>query len=235
MKNNETYLQSSRLVLIEKINPLLCIMLNGIANTQMFSTEVVFLPDNKVLVYQESEKAARLIFGRKTSIVLVRVFIIDKIIDKKESLLVGNHYEEDGFNVNYEFNKASTINHGHGAQFFSENGQCSISSLVAIPKKGKNQFIKYCMDYDSLTIGEVSMELVPVFKIMFPFNINNVKDGTFLREFESKDNLYNLRKKSSIPLFKYYAQMYQEGLWVAFNHGKTTNKEINGLSTLIVK
>ena len=227
--NKDLLIQSSRIVLIEKSNPILSHILNDLISTQLFSTEVIPLPKNKVLVYQESIKAARFIFGNKTTVVIARVFILDEIINKK----ITKYYKEGEFRLNFNINSQTLSgNTASNQSFYCYDSQCQFSSLLAIPKSAKITLVKYFINYGELTIGELSLEKIPIFEIKYPFNFNNLQDGTFLKEFESKQHKYNLNNVARIDFFKKCVHLYEFGMWAEKNKtdfDNQLNKKMNGL------
>jgi hypothetical protein len=229
-KNSNTYihLNSSRIVLVEKSNKKLTWTLNFLVRTKYFHTEIIPFK-NKILVYQESNKAASFVFGKKKSnIVLARVIILEKILDKRSSV----YTEYSHFNISKDI-----CNRHYMRTLFSTGSQYSFSPLVAIPATAKSAFVKYCLNYEKLTYSNSNMELIPVFKIPVGFSWEGIQDGTFLDELnEKKAEKYKHVGEAlkscwaqEIRNFKYYVSLYGEGKWKAFNDERHCNRVLNSL------
>ncbi len=239
IKNNDY--TSSRVVLVEKSNRRLDLIMGFITRTKFLSTEVIPLSkeekkyigtsfkENKniVLVYQESKKLSSIIFRKKSSNIIIARIIILQIILNESSEIFHNVY-----NIN------PLINKSHYNQLFVSGNQFSFSMLLAIPASAKHEFIKSCLNYDLLDRNGLCMESFPVFKFPGYFSQNKLEDGTFLEELNPKfkalsyttaGKLLSMSHREELDIFKTYVSMYNKGMWGEMNKENNLNRELNEL------
>lgn len=219
LQSKNTDYTSSRVVLVEKHNIRLNAIMYFLTRTQLFSTEVIPLFKNTSLVYQESKKASVMIFGKNTSIVLVRVIILKQILNNNSSEIVNL----ENFNIN------TKIANTHYTGFSFNDSYFCFTPLIAIPASAKNTFINCCLNF-SINSKNI-FESIPIFRIPGFFSPEKMDDGTFLQEFKQNSNINNLIKnhwQEEVLLFKHYVYNYNEGLWMKINEKLNLNQQLNG-------
>jgi hypothetical protein len=248
--------QPTRLVLTEKSNPKLELFLKKIASKEMgFKTEVHPLPNNQFLVYQESHKLAKKIFyagkhvkaefktekeyntmRKNIPIVFVRVFIIKKIISKTSKFLKLSWYQDF-------YSEVETF-----SGLFIYGSQLSFSAIIAIPKDSasKKHFINYCLQYHYLRGKKLSLEAIPIYKLLYHpahYDINRKTLIDIIVDFEKRpketigDYLkarigkYRYMEEDTICDYENHISLYHDGTWEAHNkvHKNTLNKQLNML------
>lgn len=234
IRNSEVI--TPRIVLLEKYsNVFYNKVLNELINTELFSTEVIPLQNGNILVYQESLKAAHHVM-KSPSIVLVRVFILKKILTKYSILSTKND-----ISINVTFCKQQ----GVIDTFFVVGQQYSFSKLMFIPSSSKNNLINICIQKDAKNHSKLEtenqfvycslVEKFPIFRINFNFDYESLIRGKFLHNFNPQKfsigigaRLTSTMFQHSVSLFRSYVSCYNKGLWdVVTNKDKNLNQRLN--------
>lgn len=222
-----------KVVLVEKVNPYLVESLKQLVGTQLFSTEVIPLPEGHYLVYQKSLKAAYNLFDSdKPKAYIARVIILQNILGKNS--MFGR---AKGFSLNISMlGTTSGSNIRNSSLLFHNGGHFSYSKLVAIPISASSEFLNKCIKCHFLNIHpdspfmkdyieEYRMEDFPALNVDISFTYENLDNGSFLNELKdqySNGIVSKIRKKEELSLFRTYVSYYDIGLW-----NTVTNKDRN--------
>ena len=231
IRNSEVI--TPRIVLLEKSsNVFYHTVLNELINTELFSTEVIPLQNGSILVYQESIKAAHHVM-KSPSIVLVRIFILKKILTK-DSILSN----KKDISINVTFCKQQ----GVIDTFFVVGQQYSFSKLMFISSSSKNNFINICIEKEVLNHPQLEkenqyvycsiIEKFPIFPVHFNFTVDSLTTGKFLHNFNPKEFSFGIGNRLTSPMFQHsvslfrsYVSCYNKGLWdVVTNKDKNLNQ-----------
>lgn len=173
---------------------------------------------------------------KSPSIVLVRVFILKKILTKYSILSTKND-----ISINVTFCKQQ----GVIDTFFVVGQQYSFSKLMFIPSSSKNNLINICIQKDAKNHSKLEtenqfvycslVEKFPIFRINFNFDYESLIRGKFLHNFNPQEfsigigaRLTSTMFQHSVSLFRSYVSCYNKGLWdVVTNKDKNLNQRLN--------
>lgn len=223
--HTKNFIDSPRVVLVEKTNRKLVWTMEFLTNIQLFSTEVIPLLNNQFLVYQESKKAAAMVFGKNSNIVIARVIILKNIL--KKNTREHTHYKDyRHFNISAAMDFRPLSN-----EVVICGSMYEYSFLCSIPINAKIHFIQFCKNFNSSRSAGKCFEYIPLFKIPVRFSPESLTKGTFLCELKPNHSYVGATLQNcwidKLSLFKRYVDLYDKGLWEKTNKKRNLNKFLN--------
>ena len=192
----KTAFTSSRVVLIEKVNSNLAILITPLVNTSLFSSNVIPLPNGDVLVYQQSKKAAySLIETDNPDIILVRGIIIKKFL--YENVLL-NKDDFSDFNLNLVL--LNRLGQSVGEPIIYNLEQLCFSDLLLIPYSAKDIFLNYIVG-SYYAYNDYIYKIQELGKIEKTNSGMSLSDYIVIKEREYRKTLMSILNSKDFPCF----------------------------------